>query len=425
MTKNLLHLEAKMTAMEEETSINLKIHRQQKTDQDFHFYDFTFRSEPMNYEEERLIVITEYYSNQFDLLPKKIALIEDQFVTVDNTQNLISFYETQQQRTKIKLPVSKNKVLTYTQENAILDKDRLIYTHNEPVEPFRVIPFKTHFECNFSLVIFNSVEKIHEVSHWGNIAVEEKYQIENIGAKLVGEFGRVDYDDNAVKGGRNALRSLSTVLPLRANNLWYRDEIGNISSSKAFRDWDDVKMDLELRFPLLGGWKSNFMIGYSLPTKFHADVDDEGNTKLNLTYGIGFDDILAKNYTFKIILPEHSTVSKVTLPIEASYKVTYEKSFSFLDLFGRTTVVITMNNLFDIHHIPVEIEYNFNSAWLLFKPFLLVGFFALVFMVLIVYNRIEISLNSEEKSMLSTSNSESSGSADNSNSTRNPTGRKE
>ena len=362
-TKSLLSLEAKMSTLEDEDqSFALKIHKQQKTNDDFLLYDLTFRSEPMNHEEERLLIITEYYSDQYVLLPKKIALQEDQYVVFSQTQNFISYYETLNQKTKVKLPVNKNKVLGYTKSfadgfNTLEENDKIIYTCRDPIEPFYYKIFKAHYECNFSLVVFNYVEKFHEVSHWGNIAVEEKYQIENIGAKLDGEFGRIDFDEDGVKGGKNALRALFTKLPLRANNLWYRDEIGNVSSSRAMRDWDDVKLDIEPRFPLLGGWKNNYMTGYSLPTKFHVRVGDDGYNRLNLTFGLGYEDILAKNYTFKVILPEHSEVSKVNLPIDGNFKISYEKTFSFLDIFGRTTVVITMNNVFDIHKIPFEVKF--------------------------------------------------------------------
>lgn len=357
-TSNLLQLEASMSALlEEDSTINLKIHKQQKANNDFTFYDLSFRSEPMNYEEERLLVITEYYANQFDLLPKKIYLTEDQYVVFTNTQNFVSYYATATQRTKIKLPVEKSKFISYTKDNALVDGKRITYLLNFNIPAFTVKAFKVHFECNFSLVVFNNVEKIHEVSHWGNIAVEERYQIENVGAKLIGEFGRVDYDDEGVKGGKNALRVLYSKLPIRANNLWYRDEIGNVSSSRAFRDWDDVKLDIELRFPLLGGWKSNYNVGYNLPTKFQVNEKEDGFYSLNLTYGLGYDDILAKNYTYKVILPEHAVVSKVNLPIDSNYRIeSDEKTFSFLDLFGRTTVVITMNNVFDVHRVPIQVS---------------------------------------------------------------------
>ena len=357
ITKNLLYLEAKMSAVEEETEITLKIHKQHKTNEDFVYYDLSFRSEPMNNEEERIIIISEYYSDQFELLPKEIYLTDNQYVVFHSTKNFISFYKTKQQTTRVSLPIEKNKILSYTKSNAAVDLDKIIYTFMEEKDSYFFEEFDVHFECNFSLIQFNSVEKIHEVSHWGNIAVEERYQIVNVGAKLIGEFGRVDFDDEGVRGGKNALRALYSKLPLRANNLWYRDEIGNVSTSRAFRDWDDVKLDLELRFPLLGGWKSNYNVGYSLPTKFHVSLNEEGQYKLNMTFGLGYDDLLAKNYSYKIILPENSEVLRVKLPLESSsYKIKYDKSYSFLDFFGRTTVVITMNNVFDIHRVPIEVS---------------------------------------------------------------------
>jgi oligosaccharyltransferase complex subunit alpha (ribophorin I) len=72
-------------------------------------------------------------------------------------------------------------------------------------------------------------------------------------------------------------------------------------------------MDLEPRFPILGGWKSNFFIGFNLPTKFHVFTDGQDNFLLNLTYGLPYDGVLAKNYTLKIVLPEGAYDIKVLL----------------------------------------------------------------------------------------------------------------
>jgi oligosaccharyltransferase complex subunit alpha (ribophorin I) len=94
--------------------------------------------------------------------------------------------------------------------------------------------FRMHYENNKPISVFNYAYRTYEVSHWGNIAVEDKYQIENIGAKLEGEFGRVDYDQN--NGGRNAIRKLKARLPMKSFGLWYRDEIGNVSTSRAARE---------------------------------------------------------------------------------------------------------------------------------------------------------------------------------------------
>lgn len=42
--------------------------------------------------------------------------------------------------------------------------------------------------------IFTKATRSIEISHWGNINVEEHYEIFNEAAKLKGEFNRVDYN---------------------------------------------------------------------------------------------------------------------------------------------------------------------------------------------------------------------------------------
>lgn len=58
-----------------------------------------------------------------------------------------------------------------------------------------------------------------------------------------------------------------TVLPEFAADVYYRDEIGNISTSN-LRQEDDGEVSLELRprFPLFGGWKTHYVVGYNLPS---------------------------------------------------------------------------------------------------------------------------------------------------------------
>lgn len=172
-----------------------------------------------------------------------------------------------------------------------------------------------HYEFNYPISVLNYANRTYEVSHWGNIAVEDKYQIENIGAKLEGEFGRVDYDQYGRTGGKNAIKMVRAKLPMRSWGLWYRDEIGNVTTSRAAREWDDVRVDLIPRFPVMGGWKSNFFLGFNLPSKFHISNDGGNGYNLNLTFGTPYSNILAKNYTVKVVLPEgaHDIQVKIKL----------------------------------------------------------------------------------------------------------------
>lgn len=61
------------------------------------------------------------------------------------------------------------------------------------VKPFTYSEMMVHFKYNVPLPIFTEVKKTIEVSHWGNILVDEYYELINQAAGIKGEFGRVDY----------------------------------------------------------------------------------------------------------------------------------------------------------------------------------------------------------------------------------------
>lgn len=57
-----------------------------------------------------------------------------------------------------------------------------------------------------------------------------------------------------------------TILPASAQDVYYRDEIGNISTSHLQVLEDSVEVEVRPRFPLFGGWKTHYIIGYNLPS---------------------------------------------------------------------------------------------------------------------------------------------------------------
>jgi oligosaccharyltransferase complex subunit alpha (ribophorin I) len=126
-----------------------------------------------------------------------------------------------------------------------------------------------HYKLNTPLPIFLEVKKTIEISHWGNILVDEYYDLFNEAAGIKGEFGRVDYQHWNPNIANYAIKSLETQLPRYVRGLYYWDYIGNISTSNAFRDIDKVKFRLEPRFPLFGQWKTDWNQGYSMPTRYH------------------------------------------------------------------------------------------------------------------------------------------------------------
>jgi len=59
---------------------------------------------------------------------------------------------------------------------------------------------------------------------------------------------------------------LQTLLPASARDVYYRDEIGNISTSNLREMDDQMELELRPRFPLFGGWKTHYYIGYNIPS---------------------------------------------------------------------------------------------------------------------------------------------------------------
>lgn len=52
---------------------------------------------------------------------------------------------------------------------------------------------KVHYENNSPFLTITSMTRVIEVSHWGNIAVEETVDLKHTGAVLKGPFSRYDY----------------------------------------------------------------------------------------------------------------------------------------------------------------------------------------------------------------------------------------
>ena len=62
------------------------------------------------------------------------------------------------------------------------------------------------------------------------------------------------------------IKSFKSVLPAAAADVYYRDEIGNISTSNLLALDESVELEIRPRFPLFGGWQTRYYIGYNVPS---------------------------------------------------------------------------------------------------------------------------------------------------------------
>ena len=82
-----------------------------------------------------------------------------------------------------------------------------------------------------------------------------------------------------------------------ATDAYYRDDIGNISTS-ALRILDEaVELEIRPRFPLFGGWKTHYLIGYNVPSyEYLFNKGDDYVLNMRLVDHI-FDDMLVSYIT--------------------------------------------------------------------------------------------------------------------------------
>ena len=88
------------------------------------------------------------------------------------------------------------------------------------------------------------------------------------------------------------------------------------------------------------------------------------------------------------------------MPIETNYQVEYDKEYGCLDLFGRKSVIIKLNNMYDVYNTNIFITYDYQWIMLFVKPLILIVYFLILFIVLIIYNRANITLSRKQETRL-------------------------
>ena len=99
---------------------------------------------------------------------------------------------------------------------------------------------------------------------------------------------------------------------------------------------DALEFDLHPRFPLFGGWKTHYAIGYNVPGYEYLFFEgDDRVLNMRLVDHI-FDDMLIESASVKVILPEGCSDQDLATPFPASCEGD-GKHYTNLDTTGRTS----------------------------------------------------------------------------------------
>nr|XP_015203586.1 PREDICTED: dolichyl-diphosphooligosaccharide--protein glycosyltransferase subunit 1 [Lepisosteus oculatus] len=338
------------------------------------------------------VAVETVFTHVLRPFPTRITQAERQLVVFEGSHYLYSPYATRAQSTRVRL--ASKTVESYTKLGSPSRSEEVIeYGPFRDVAPYSQDAMKIHYENNSPFLTISSLTRTIEVSHWGNIAVEETVDLRHTGATLRGPFSRYDYQRQS-DSGVSSIKSFKTILPAAAQDVYYRDEIGNISTSHLLVLEDSVEMEIRPRFPLFGGWKTHYIIGYNLPSyEYLYTLGDQYALKMRLVDHV-FDDQVMDSLTLKIILPEGARNIHVDTPYPID-RIPDQLHYTYLDTFGRPVVVATKTNLVEQHIQDMVVHYTFNKILMLQEPLLVVGAFYILFFTVIVYVRLDFSITKD------------------------------
>ncbi|XP_071710695.1 dolichyl-diphosphooligosaccharide--protein glycosyltransferase subunit 1A [Rutidosis leptorrhynchoides] len=336
------------------------------------------------------------FTHSLKPFPEKITQAEPQLFLFQDSSHFTSPYKVKIQSVIVKLP-SEN-VESYSKlENTKYSGSEIKYGPYENVPALSYSPVVIHFPSNKPFAVAKELVREIEISHWGNVQVTEHYNLIHGGAQSTGEFSRLDFQARPNVRGASAFRNLIAMLPPRAHSIYYRDAIGNISTSNIYGDSSKTLLEIEPRYPMFGGWKTSFTIGYGLPLRDYL-FQSGGTRFLNFTFGSPMNDVLVENLTLKVVLPEGSKDISVSIPFPV--KQSQETTYSHLDIAGRPTIVVEKVNVIPEHNQYFQVHYKFSNISLLTEPLMLIfGFFSL-FVACIIYMHADFTISKSSSSYL-------------------------
>ena len=314
------------------------------------FFRITFPS-PLQPASQVTLSISYHILSSLAPLPALVEQNEKQYLKSTFSTYSPSCYPTSKQKTKVKFPTVDIPDYTFSPE-----RQGSTFTYG----PYENTPAgveqeaSARYEFTKPLIYATLLERDVEISQWGgNLATEERYWLTNKGANLKSQFSRVTWaasNQQYYSAPTSAIKSLNVPLKIGSLDPYFTDDIGNVSTSRFRSNAKEANLELKPRYPVFGGWKYSFRIGWNGNLK---------NVLRKLKTGEGYvlkvpflegpkmgEGVSYERVDVRVILPEGATNVKfeTAVPLVAS-EVSLHKTF--MDTLGRTTLKLTAMNVVD------------------------------------------------------------------------------
>lgn len=119
-----------------------------------------------------------------------------------------------------------------------------------------------------------------------------------------------------------------------------------------------VELTLRPRFPLFGGWKTRYVLGYNVPSYEYLFAEGSNYAlKMRLLDHV-FDSMVVEDLSVKIILPEGASNIKFRPPYPVK-ELARSLHYTYLDVIGRPVITVLSSNLVENHIQDFTVEYTF------------------------------------------------------------------
>ncbi|KAJ3359242.1 hypothetical protein GGF32_009535 [Allomyces javanicus] len=312
--------------------------------------------------------------------PREIKQTDTQKMWFESDLGIDSRYPTENVQVTVKLPTySRPESFAQTRQPAVYSGNTVKYgpyAINPVGEPLTV-----HYDAPRTGLVCNSWHRAVWVRSFGkSIEVEENVRVTHDGARLLPHFNRQQYMHQSQYGQvGNLIPELALALPASATEVYFRDEIGNVSTSNLHATRRATTLQMRPRFPLAGGWTYNWVHGYAARG---ADfVKELGNARYALTVPLvqGFPGVVVEDLHMDLVLPEGATDIAVTDAAsgEPITDWTTKTTKYYFDTTGRPTVVLRNTMLLD-SNAAVRVTYTLTWVHKLQKPAAAIAFLAVV-----------------------------------------------
>ncbi|XP_031350981.1 dolichyl-diphosphooligosaccharide--protein glycosyltransferase subunit 1-like isoform X1 [Photinus pyralis] len=235
------------------------------------------------------------------------------------------------------------------------------------ISPLSLTRLTVAYQDNTPLITILSLKRLITVSHFGKIFVSDQVSVKNEG-RFNSSFPYMNVN--------NFDWWWYTHLPATADDVGYFDELGNSSKSTLLHYKNYKTLKFQPRYPLLNGWKTSYVIRYSVPSVHYLwNHVDEFSLKMRAVDHI-FDDVLIKDAIVKVLLPEGATIINVTLP------GLFTKFDVGQSTFGRPQIIFGAKSVFESFE-DFHIQYFLPKYYLLKTPLLIVLSLECLFVIFI------------------------------------------